>query len=183
MKTFGSEGFSLIEMITEVDANDNFLGLRDRDEFYSGSYIHRASQLILLNSENQMLIQRRAPGKRWYPNRYTYSVSGTVANESYEACMQREMLEEIGISVPFLKLFKFACIFEKGGAFHTVFTARCSEETSRLIRPDPEEAAYIEWVDPEELYRAVNINPEEYTPSLKAGITKIFKEGYNKSLF
>lgn len=169
-------------MITEVDVNDNFLGLRNREEFYSASYIHRASQLILLNPENQMLIQRRAAGKRWYPNRYTYSVSGTVANESYEVCMQREMLEEIGISVPFTKLFKLACIFERGGAFHTVFTGRCSEEISRSIRPDPEEAAYIEWVNPEELYRAVKINPEEYTPSLKAGITKIFEEGYNKSL-
>ena len=96
----------MAEMISEVDKDDNFLGLREREEFYSGNYIHRASQLILLNPENKMLIQKRAPRKKWYPDRYTYSVSGTVGDESYEACIEREMLEEIGIPVPFRKLFK-----------------------------------------------------------------------------
>ena len=90
----------MVELISEVDKNDNFLRLRDREEFYSGEHIHRAAQLILLNPENKMLIQKRSSKKRWYPNRYTYSVSGTVADESYEACMMREMLEEIGISIP-----------------------------------------------------------------------------------
>ena len=137
----------MAEMISEVDEDDNFLGLRDREEFYSGNHIHRASQLILLNPENKMLIQKRAPGKKWYPNRYTYSVSGTVRDESYEVCLEREMLEEIAISVPFRELFKISCIFENGGAFHTVFSGRCSEETASLIRPDPEEAVNVEWIE------------------------------------
>lgn len=77
----------------EVDNNDSFLELRDREEFYLGKHIHRAAHLILLNPENKMLIQKRSPQKRWYTGRYTYSVSGTAANESYEACMEREMLE------------------------------------------------------------------------------------------
>ena len=168
----------MAEMISEVDKEDNFLGLREREEFYSGNYIHRAAQFILLNSENKMLIQKRAPGKKWYPDRYTYSVSGTVRDESYEACLEREMLEEIAISVPFRKLFKFSCILENGGAFYTVFSGRCSEETASLIKPDPEEAASVEWVEFEELHRDIQTEPEKYTPSLRAGILKIFKEGY-----
>ncbi len=170
-------------MISEVDKNDNFLGLRAREEFYSGKHIHRASQLILLNPENKMLIQKRAPQKRWYPDRYTYSVSGTVADESYEACMKREMLEEIGISVPFRKLFKVPCIFENKGSFNTVFSGRCSEKNASLIRPDPEEAVYVEWVELEDLYRAVKTEPEKYTPSLRAGITKIYQEGHEKYIY
>jgi len=170
------------EMICEVDSDDNLLGLREREEFYSGNYIHRASHLILLNSENEMLIQKRAPSKKWYPNRYTYSVSGTVRNESYEACIEREMLEEIGISVPFRKLFKIPCLLKNGGAYHTVFLGRCSEETLSLIRPDPEEMVYVKWVDLNELFRAIETEPENYTPSLKAGITKLFKEGYESDL-
>jgi len=168
------------ELISEVDKNDNFLGLREREEFYSGKHIHRAAQLILLNPENKMLIQKRSPQKRWYPDRYTYSVSGTVADESYEACMKREMLEEIGISVSFRKLFKIPCIFENKGAFHTIFSGRCSEKTASLIQPDPEEAVYVEWVKIDELHRAIKIEPEKYTPSLRAGIIKIFQEGYGK---
>ncbi|HIH95622.1 TPA: NUDIX domain-containing protein [Methanosarcina acetivorans] len=170
-------------MISEVDKDDNFLGLRPREEFYSGNHIHRASQLILLDPENRMLLQKRAPGKYWFPNRYTYSVSGTVADESYEACIAREMLEEIGISVPFRKLFKIPCILENKGAYHTVFSGRCSEGTASLILYDPEEAVSVEWVELEELYRAVKIEPDSYTPSLKAGIIKIFEEGREKYLF
>lgn len=170
-------------MISEVDINDNFLGLRARDEFYSGDHIHRASQLILLDPENRMLLQKRSPGKFWFPNRYTYSVSGTVADESYEVCIAREMLEEIGISVPFRRLFKIPCIAENKGAYHTVFSGRCSEETANLIRFDPEEATSIEWVELEELHRAVRAEPGKYTPSLRAGIIKIFEEGCEKYLF
>lgn len=173
----------MVELISEVDKNDNFLGLREREEFYSGRHIHRAAQLILLNPENKMLVQKRSPQKRWYPDRYTYSVSGTVADESYEACMKREMLEEIGISVPFRKLFKIPCIFENKGAFQMVFSGRCSEETANLIRPDPEEAVYVEWIELEELHRAVKTEPQKYTPSLRAGIIKIFQEGYGKHIF
>lgn len=168
------------ELISEVDKNDNFLGLREREEFYSGKHIHRAAHLILLNPENKMLIQKRSPKKRWYPGRYTYSVSGTVADESYEACMEREMLEEIGISVPFRKLFKIPCIFENKGAFHTVFSGLCSEKTANLIRPDPEEAMSVEWVELEELHGTIKAEPEKYTPSLREGIQKIFQEGYGK---
>jgi isopentenyl-diphosphate Delta-isomerase len=173
----------VVELISEVDKNDNFLGLLEREEFYLGKHIHRAAQLILLNPENKMLIQKRSPQKCWYPDRYTYSVSGTVADESYEACMEREMLEEIGISVPFRKLFKIPCIFESKGAFHTVFSGRCSEKTASLIRPDPEEAVYVEWIKLAELHRAVKTEPEKYTPSLRAGITKIFQDGYEKYIF
>jgi isopentenyldiphosphate isomerase len=171
------------ELITEVDKNDNYLRLREREEFYSGMHIHRAAQLILLNPENKMLIQKRSPQKRWFPGRYTYSVSGTVANESYEACMEREMLEEIGISVSFRKLFKISCIVENKGAFHTVFSGLCSEKTASLIRPDPEEAVSVEWIELEELHEAVKNEPEKYTPSLRAGILKIFQEGYEKYIF
>ncbi|AKB74685.1 MutT protein [Methanosarcina lacustris Z-7289] len=170
----------MTEMISEVDRDDNFLGLRPREDFYSGNYIHRASQLILLDPENRMLLQKRAPGKYWYPNRYTYSVSGTVADESYEICIAREMLEEIGISVPVRKLFKIPCILENKGAYHTVFSGRCSEEMASLIRHDPEEAVFVEWVELEDLRRAVKIEPGNYTPSLRAGIIKIFEEGCRK---
>ena len=168
-------------MIIEVDKNDNFLCLRAREDFYSGNHIHRASQLILLDPENRMLLQKRSPAKFWFPNRYTYSVSGTVAGESYEVCMEREMLEELGISVPFRRLLK-SLISGNKGALPYIFTGRV-RETAHLIRFDPEEAVSIEWIGLEELHRAVETEQGKYTPSLRAGIMKIFEEGCEKYLF
>jgi 8-oxo-dGTP pyrophosphatase MutT (NUDIX family) len=93
------------------------------------------------------------------------------------------MLEEIGISVPFRRLFKIPCIRENKGAYHTIFSGRCSEEAASLIRYDPEEATSVEWVELEELHRAVKAEPGNYTPALREGIIKIFKEGCEKYLF
>ena len=64
-----------------------------------------------------------------------------------------------------------------------VFSGLCSEKTASLIRPDPEEAVSVEWVELEELYRAVKTEPEKYTPSLREGIIKIFHEGCEKYIF
>lgn len=80
----------MIEQNIEVDEKDNVIGFRPRDDFYTGKYIHRASHLILFNSKNEILIQKRASTKKWYPNLYTFSVSGTVADESYEDCIKKE---------------------------------------------------------------------------------------------
>ncbi|MDD2339361.1 MAG: hypothetical protein PHG79_03655 [Methanosarcina sp.] len=56
-----------------------------------------------------------------------------------------------------------------------VFSGWCSGKTASLIRPDLEEAVYVEWIELEGLHRAVKAEPEKYTPSLRAGIIKIFQ--------
>jgi isopentenyl-diphosphate Delta-isomerase len=83
----------MVEMIIEVDKNDNQVGLRPRNHFYNSKHIHRVSHLILFNSKNEILLQLRSPTKKLWPNLFTYSVDGTVVNESYEDCIQREMQE------------------------------------------------------------------------------------------
>ena len=46
------------EFNIEVDKNDQPIGLRLRNDFYTGKYIDRTCQLLLLfNSENKLLLQ------------------------------------------------------------------------------------------------------------------------------
>ncbi|MCQ1536439.1 NUDIX domain-containing protein [Methanosarcina sp. KYL-1] len=164
-------------MVTEVDENDNFIGLRPREDFYTGKHIHRASHLILLDSRNRMLLQKRALSKLWYPGRCTFSVSGTVNDESYEDCLKREMLEEIGISVPFRELFRLPCILNGKGGFHMVYLGACSDQNASMIRHDPEEASSVEWVGLEELRYSIEEKPENYAPALRAAVRRFFEEG------
>ena len=121
-----------MEMNYEVNKDDNVIGLRPRDDFYTGKYIHRSSHLILFNSKNEVLVQKRSPTKKWYPNLYTYSVSGTVAEESYDECIKKETEEEIGITVPGKYLFKYPFFDELDKAYHAVFIGNSDEE----IKPD-----------------------------------------------
>lgn len=165
---------NMIERNIEVDKEDNVLGLRPRDDFYTGKYIHRSSNLILFNSKNEILVQKRSPTKKWYPNLYTYSASGTVADESYEDCMKKEMQEEIGISIPVKFIFKYPFFDELDKAFHAVFVGKSDDE----IKPDNREMTEIKWIPGEDLKKDIQEHSEKYTPPFVEGMKKYFAEFY-----
>lgn len=166
------------ELIVEVDRKDKVKGLRLRSEFYTGKYIHRAVHLILLNSKGEMLVQKRAGDKDWYPGLFTYSASGTARDESYEECINRETKEEIGIKPKMNFLFKYY-LEDKGveRAFHAVFLSKSDDD----VKPDSKEISSIKWVNLKELEKKIRAHPENYTPSMVKGMTKFFKEYGNKT--
>lgn len=164
----------MVEQNIEVDKNDNVISLRPKDDFYTGKYIHRSSHLILFNSKNEILIQKRAPTKKWYPNLYTYSTSGTVKNESYEDCIKREMKEEIGISIPIKYLFKYPCFDKLDKAFRAVFVGKSDDK----INPDNREMTEIGWISVNELRKDIKENPNKYTFPFVIGMEKYFVEFY-----
>jgi len=159
----------MAELITEVDKDDNVLGLRPRDDFYSiNSIIHRGAHLILFNSKNQILLQKRALDKKWSPGLYAYSVSGTVADESYEDCIKREMMEELGISIPVRYIFKHFVLDKNGKAFHAIFVGKTDLETI----PDYSEMSEILWVPEDMLKKDIETHPEQYSFSFAEGMKK-----------
>lgn len=161
----------MLEQNIEVDKNDNQIGLRPRDDFYTGKYIHRASHLILFNDKNEILLQHRSPNKKWYPNLFTYSVSGTVANESYDECIEKEMLEEIGISIKVKKLFKYPFFDTFDKAWHCVFLGKTTKE----VIPDEREIQAIKWINVDELKKDLLERPEIYTPPFVEGMKEYFE--------
>jgi len=167
-----------MEQNIEVDENNTQIGLRSRDDFYTGKYIHRASHLILYNSKNEILLQHRAPTKNWYPNLFTYSVSGTVANESYEACIKKEMQEEIGISIKVKRLFTYPFFDTFDKAWHCVFIGK----TDNKIFPDVREMSEITWIAVDELKKDVTENPDMYTPPFVEGMKIYFTDFYEGDL-
>jgi isopentenyldiphosphate isomerase len=164
----------MTEQNIEVDINDSQIGLRPRDDFYTGKYIHRSSHLILFNSKNEILLQHRTPTKKWYPNLFTYSVSGTVANESYEECIEREMQEEIGISINVKRLFTYPFFDTLDKAWRCVFIGKTDDN----IIPDAREIQEIKWMDADELKRDILKNSDIYSPPFVEGMKKYFNEFY-----
>jgi len=160
------------ELIMEVDDGDKRIGVLPREEFYNGKHIHRAAHLLLFNSRGDVLLQKRSSGKRWYPGLYTYSVSGTVADESYRDCMKREIQEEIGLSVPFRKALKYYYKDEYDNVFNEIFIARSD---SKII-PDKGEMSRIKWVGLESLMKDIKFNPQRYTPPFVKGIMLFFEK-------
>jgi isopentenyl-diphosphate Delta-isomerase len=158
----------------QVDENDQVIGVRPIEDFFTGRYIHRSSHLILLNSENEILLQKRSPKREWYPGLYTYSASGAVAEETYEECVQKEMQEELGISIPVKYLFKYKYFDEHDKSFHAIFVGKSDSD----IRPDEDEASEVKWFSVSELKRGMKSNPELFVPHLIIGMNKYFTEFY-----
>ena len=164
----------MVELNIEVDENNNQIGLRPKSDFHTGKYIHRSAHLILFNLKNEILLQKRVATKKWYPNLYTYSVSATVANETYEECINREMQEEIGINIPIKKLFVYQFFDKVDKAFRAVFIGK----TDNKIYPDQREIQKVKWINANDLKKDILENPDKYTPPFVEGMKKYFAEFY-----
>ena len=159
--------------IMQVDEEDNIIGMRDIKDFSNSDLIHRSVHLILLNDRDEMLICRRAKTKRWYPDLYSYSVSGTVEDEPYFEAMQREMKEEIGLELPFARLFKYKYFDKKAdNAWRVVYISRSNKKP----KIDKKEVDEYQWIGLDELANELKNNPTKYTPPFLAGMKLFFEK-------
>lgn len=159
----------------EVDKNDKKIGLRPRRDFIGGKYIHRSSHLLLFNEKNELLIYKRHPNKKWYPNLYSMSVDETLENETYEECAKRGIKEELGITLPIKKLFKFK-LFDIG--INKEFLMIYKAKTNKKIKVTEKESIAQEWISLNKLKKDIKHNPDKYTPQLKKCM-KIYFKKYN----
>ena len=159
----------------EVDKNDKKIGLRPRKDFVGGKYIHRSSHLLLFNENKELLIYKRHPNKKWYPNLYSMSVDETLENETYEECMKRGIKEELGIHLSFKQLFKFK-LFNPG--INREFLMIFKSQTNKKITVTKEESIAQEWISLNELKKDIKNNPHKYTPQLKKCMIIYFKNKY-----
>lgn len=159
------------KFILQVDKNNRPIKLRPRKDFHKGDLCYRSAHLLLFNSEGQLLLQKRSKDKDWDPNRYSYSVSGTVEKESYRKCIIREAKEEIGLEVSVEKLFEYKSVKPTNQAFRRVFIAYSDKE----IKINKKEIQFVKWVSLDKLKEDITKNPKKYTLAFLEGMRKYFK--------
>lgn len=87
-----------MELIDVLDSNGNKTGeIKDKKQIYLDSDYHRTVHIWIINSNNEILVQKRNPKKGTYPGLWAISVAGHVRSgeESIDAAL-RELKEEIG---------------------------------------------------------------------------------------
>ena len=164
---------NLEELITQVDKNDKVLGLKPRSEFSNGKLIHRSSYLLVFDSNKEILLQKRSLSKKWHPDKWTFPVAGTVADESYKECMEREIKEALGIRVSFKKLFTYHHFDDMDKAFKTVFAAKAEQEDLDLNEDYAEEYS---WFTFDKLKKELSENPGKFAPPFVVGMKIFFKQ-------
>ena len=88
-----------MELIDEIDENGIQTGFKyDIDYIHKMGLCHKAIQVIVMDSNNNILIQQRSKNKRFFPNCWDMTISGHVSSGemSTEACV-REIYEEVGL--------------------------------------------------------------------------------------
>lgn len=89
-----------MEFIDVLDENGKKTGIvRNRKLVYKNGDWHKTVHVWLLNSQNELLIQKRAKDKETFPNLWAISIAGHVmSGETSKEAALREIKEEIGIN-------------------------------------------------------------------------------------
>ncbi len=124
---------------------------RRGDKLPTGEY-HIVVHICILNSKNELLIQRRQPFKHGWPNMWDLSASGSVlAGETSSEAAEREAYEELGIKLDLIGSRPYFTVNFVNG-FGDFFIVRQDIELSEL-KLQPEEVREAKWVSKEEVLK------------------------------
>lgn len=83
-----------------LDDQARVIGTATRQEVHANGLVHRAVHILVLGSDNRLLLQKRSAKKASWPGMWDTSVGGHVgAGEAPVESALRECREELGIGV------------------------------------------------------------------------------------
>lgn len=127
-----SQGISREEIVTIVDEQNRKIGAEPRYRMRELGLIHRATYILVFNSQKKIYVQKRTKTKDVFPGFYDVAPGGVViAGETYHESAARELEEELGIkNVPLTHLFEF---FYKDGKMKIWGSAYCCIYDGKII--------------------------------------------------
>jgi 16S rRNA (adenine1518-N6/adenine1519-N6)-dimethyltransferase len=154
-------GLTNNERFPVVDKNDRILRGASRSEVHGNNLRHRAVHILIFNPTGEVYLQQRSRWKDWHPLKWDSSAAGhVIATERYDETAQRELKEELGISVSLKKIGKlsasertdqeFVCVY-RGEVAGNVSPNRTEIETGAFFP----ETAIDGWVA---------ARPEDFAP-------------------
>ncbi|WCN10537.1 NUDIX hydrolase [Marinomonas mediterranea] len=89
------------EIIALVDENNTVVGEVSRKKMRFGVDIHRVTYVLVFTPEKKLIVQKRTDDKEFCPGYFGITTGGVVeSGESYQLCAERELKEELGVSLP-----------------------------------------------------------------------------------
>ena len=165
-----------MDYLDVLDEHGDYTGrVEARDVCHKEGLWHRAVVLFLVNSKNEVLLQKRSASKKLWPNMWDVTAGGHVlAGEfGFEAAI-REMKEELGIEVNqseilFLEgVVTSNCKGEiQNNHFNEYFVCQKEVEIEN-IKIQEEEVAEVRWFSKEEILEKVANKNNEMTDKIEA---------------
>jgi len=159
------------ETIDILDIKGRYTGqTATRSECHAKGHWHKAVVVFLINSQNQVLLQKRSATKRLWPNMWDVSAGGHVlAGELGFQAGLRECAEELGVNLKREDLTFIGATTStniKGDVinnhFNEYYVAHKDLDVSTL-RLQTEEVSEVKWVDRDEVTHRIQNNYEGIT--------------------
>ncbi len=185
-------GSKKVEMIDVLDAEGNKTGkTASRADIHSQGLWHRTAHVFMINSKHQVLLQLRAKNTLTNPSKWHLSAGGHIeAGQTSLEGAQREMEEEIGLSLP-LSAFTYigtAKVKEEAydgpirdNEYCDIYVVRKDIAVSDLHRQESE-VADLKWIPMKDFQEFVGKGDPNFvravsTPALFAYFEKDIKNG------
>ena len=158
------------EELILVDDGDNEIGFASKADCHDGEgALHRAFSVFLFNPQGELLLQRRAAGKRLWPGYWSNSCcSHPRRGETLIEATRRRLNDELNLDaeLEFVYHFSYQAVFGDAGAEHElchVFLGR----VDGAVDYNRSEIDAVRFVSTDELARGLEGDASVYTPWLK----------------
>ncbi len=156
---------STTEYVILVDHHDEPVGVAEKLQAHRQGLLHRAFSIFVINSQGQLLLQKRASGKYHSGGLWTNTCcSHPRPQETIAQAANRRLYEEMGITCSLDELFSF--IYQTDldhGLVEHEFDHVLLGYFDGTPEPNPAEAEAWQWIDLDDLQRLIYTSPENYT--------------------
>lgn len=170
-----------MELIDVVDENNQLTGeTATIKELHEKGLWYRAVAIIVINSENELLLQKRAPTKMKLPNTWSITQGHVDCGEEEKVAAIRETQEELGMKNLKLDDLEFFCMkkcFRKykniiDNHFKNIFLLNTDLEIGDFVLQE-DEVSEVKYFSIDKL-KTICQNKEKY----QNDFTKIFFDSY-----
>ena len=161
------------DLLEIVNAENEIIGIERRGVVHAANLMHRSVHIVLVNSDNHILVQQRAWDKDSEPGKWDTSSAGHIdPGETPLEAAKRELSEELGLSgVVLEEMFCLEASVDTGYEFINIFL--CRENST--VAPDPEEVVDWRWCCSDELQSWIQGHPDVFTSVFKTIVTYLRK--------
>ena len=140
-----------MEYFDVLDDNGQKTGeIVEREKAHREGVLHRVVHVWIMNTRNELLLQKRSKGKDWMPDKWYVSMGGHLASgEDSSAAIVREFAEELQFDIrPHMDRLMYLHTFReksvtRGGTFiddefYDVYLLRCDVDLDALTLQEEE---------------------------------------------
>ena len=154
-----------MELLRVVDTKGNNTNeILEREELHNQNKLHNEVTIYIINSKNEVLLQRRSKNRRFSPNKLGVIAGHVSYREDTITTAQREVKEEVGVKVKKEDIHKLSDRYLVKEEYNNHFMYPhyiVLDKDEKDFKIQKEELSSVKWYKIEEVIKMINDNSKE----------------------